>query len=93
MRELEQSILRLGSAPVYIMNRKFTKNYYYNKSSVLKLIYLYDYLNEGSFLNELISKLSEGGFVFSERKSDLLSEIDLKLNPNIVQIENPFGYV
>ncbi len=54
------------------MNNKkiFIKNFYYNKTSIIKLIYLYNFLNHNkSFIDDLITKLQN--FEFTELSSTL----------------------
>lgn len=76
------------------MNNLFIKNFYYNKTTIIKLIYLYSFLNEGSFFDELVSKLQSADFSnFDEKTTKTLAQIYESLTPNLKKIELNFGYI
>jgi hypothetical protein len=54
---------------------------------------MYNYLNNVSFLDELSSLIIVNHFSPSERKTEALLEIYLKLLPNIIKLDLNFGSV
>ena len=78
---------------MYIVNKFFIKNYYYNRTTLLKLIHLYNYLNDFSFTQDLSGAIISNHFDLNERKTEALFEIYSKLLPNITILDLNFGYV
>lgn len=78
---------------MYIIHKLFTKNFYYNRTSLLKLIFFYNFLNKTSFLDELIQLIQKKEFNFGEKETELLLKVYLKLSPNLIKLELPFGFV
>jgi hypothetical protein len=71
----------------------FIKNFYYNRTSIVKLIFLYNYLNKISFLEELSLLIIKNEFSKNEKKTEVLFEIYQKIIPNIITLDLNFGLV
>ncbi len=76
------------------MNNIFIKNFYYNRTTIIKLLHFYYFLNNVSFFDELITKLKLSEFSNTTNdKTELLLQIYESLTPNFKKFELNFGYV
>lgn len=80
--------------PVYIkVEKNFIKNFYYNKTGLTKLIFLYNYLSDVSFLEKLSLLVSNNNFFENEKKTEVLLEIHQKMIKNVTILNLNFGFV
>lgn len=76
-----------------MMDKVFLKNFYYNRNSIVKLIFLYNHLSDNLFLNELSKRIEKCNFSILEKKTDVLLSIYKELLPKYIKEEHDFGYV
>jgi hypothetical protein len=74
-------------------DKLFIKNFYYNRASLLKLVYLYNYLTQAPFVGELGALIASNKFSIDERKTEVLLEIYEKLIPKVTVLDLSFGFV
>ena len=75
------------------IKNEWIKNFYYNRTSVQKLLFLYSFLNEKSFLSILSKRIENPGSCFSEETEILLIKINEKFLINVKIFEFSFGFV
>lgn len=56
-------------------------------------MHLYNYINDSSFLDELIEKIKKQDFCISEKKTEVLIEIYKELSPKVSTLELDFGFI
>lgn len=77
----------------YNSNNKWIKNFFFNKKSIQKLLYLFSFLKEKQFISVLVEMIENFDFNQNDDAKKKLIEINEKLLKNIIISEYSFGYV
>lgn len=74
-------------------NKIWIKNFYYNRTSIQKLIFLFSFLKKEDFINVLNSRILDFDFTKSDQAKDLLLSFNDKLSNKAIIYDLPFGWL